>query len=85
MHLHGHDFAILAQMNGTEFNISRGMPELKLNNPPRRDTALLDSDGYLLIAFKPVSAGRCDDKNLGLRLMAGLRTILESGCFIVTS
>lgn len=54
MHLHGHDFAILAQLNGTEFNKSRGAPDLKLSNPPRRDTALLDSDGYLLIAFKPV-------------------------------
>lgn len=54
MHLHGHDFAVLAQLNGEQFNFTTGLPPLNLHNPPRRDTVLLDSDGILVIAFKPV-------------------------------
>lgn len=51
IHLHGHDFYILAQGNGT-FN---GMTNTI--NPPRRDTALLHSYGYLIVAFKTDNPG----------------------------
>jgi FtsP/CotA-like multicopper oxidase with cupredoxin domain len=52
IHLHGHDFFILAQgvnpWDGTT---------LSTTNPPRRDTALLQSNGYLLIAFETDNPG----------------------------
>jgi len=47
IHLHGHDFFFLAQGAGT-YNSS---VMLNLENPPRRDTAMLPSTGYLVIAF----------------------------------
>jgi FtsP/CotA-like multicopper oxidase with cupredoxin domain len=48
IHLHGHDFYILAQGSGTydSANVT-----LELTNPPRRDVAMLPGDGYLVIAF----------------------------------
>lgn len=47
VHLHGHDFWILAQGPGTySSNVT-----LNLVNPPRRDTALMPGAGYLVIAF----------------------------------
>ncbi|KAF2212680.1 hypothetical protein CERZMDRAFT_40654, partial [Cercospora zeae-maydis SCOH1-5] len=49
IHLHGHDFVILAQIDrqwdGT-------VPMMNTDNPPRRDTALLYAGGYLALAFK---------------------------------
>lgn len=46
-HLHGHDFVILAQ--GDE----KYTPDVKLNlnNPTRRDVAMLPIGGYVVIAF----------------------------------
>ncbi|KAJ5663179.1 Cupredoxin [Penicillium longicatenatum] len=51
IHLHGHDFYILAQGNGTFNGITNTI------NPPRRDTALLHNHGYLIIAFKTDNPG----------------------------
>ncbi|KAJ6088585.1 hypothetical protein N7486_009846 [Penicillium sp. IBT 16267x] len=53
IHLHGHDFYILAQGNST--NTFNGVTNTI--NPPRRDTALLHTKGYLLIAFKTDNPG----------------------------
>lgn len=53
IHLHGHDFLILAQGTGTYSSSIT----LNLDNPPRRDTAMLPSSGYLVIAFKTDNPG----------------------------
>lgn len=59
MHLHGHDFHVLAQGAGL-YNDS--IP-LNLVNPPRRDTAIMPHDpangqgGYLVVAFKSDNPG----------------------------
>jgi len=47
IHLHGHDFYILAQDTGTYSSSTT----LNLSNPPRRDVAMLPGSGYLVIAF----------------------------------
>ncbi|CAD0085750.1 unnamed protein product, partial [Aureobasidium vineae] len=47
IHLHGHDFMILAQGSG-DYSSS----DLNLSNPPRRDVAILPDSGYLVLAFK---------------------------------
>ncbi|KAK0723520.1 multicopper oxidase-domain-containing protein [Lasiosphaeria miniovina] len=54
MHLHGHDFALLAQGND-----SSKLPDVKLkfDNPPRRDVVLLPSNGYVVVAFKADNPG----------------------------
>ena len=53
IHLHGHDFFILAQGSGTySSSIS-----LSLTNPPRRDVAMLPASGYLVIAFQTDNPG----------------------------
>ena len=57
MHLHGHDFAILAQSNETYPGWENVTDHLILDNPPRRDVALLPSNGYLVIAFKADNPG----------------------------
>ena len=49
IHLHGHDFWVLASGSGT---YSSASPTLNTSNPPRRDTAMLPGAGYLVIAFK---------------------------------
>ncbi|KAF2151547.1 multicopper oxidase [Myriangium duriaei CBS 260.36] len=49
MHLHGHDFVVLAQANDT-FDPSK--VKFTHQNPPRRDVALLPVNGYLIIAFQ---------------------------------
>ncbi|MCJ1287871.1 hypothetical protein MMC26_007223 [Xylographa opegraphella] len=54
IHLHGHDFAILEQ---SEKPYQIGVLNLKLDNPPRRDVALLPADGYLVLAFKSDNPG----------------------------
>ncbi|KAF4487290.1 Dihydrogeodin oxidase [Colletotrichum fructicola] len=51
MHIHGHDFVILAQST-KEFNGTVEIDEKTFDNPARRDVALLPVDGYLLIAFQ---------------------------------
>jgi FtsP/CotA-like multicopper oxidase with cupredoxin domain len=53
IHLHGHDFYVLAQGNGTydSSDIS------SLTNPPRRDTAMLPATGYLVVAFQSNNPG----------------------------
>lgn len=48
IHLHGHDFYILAQAASATFDSSVA---LNLQNPPRRDVATLPASGYLVIAF----------------------------------
>lgn len=53
IHLHGHDFYILAQGNGT-YNSS---DISTLVNPPRRDTAMLYATGYLVLAFQSNNPG----------------------------
>lgn len=54
MHLHGHDFYVLAQGSGPYLP---GLVELKTDNPPRRDTVTLLGDGYAVIAFKSDNPG----------------------------
>ncbi|KAG0155954.1 hypothetical protein PDIDSM_3127 [Penicillium digitatum] len=56
IHLHGHDFSILAQGQP-----GPGKPQwdgsIITQNPPRRDTAVLAGSGWLLIAFKTNNPG----------------------------
>ncbi|RSL57610.1 hypothetical protein CEP54_008216 [Fusarium duplospermum] len=57
LHLHGHDFALLAQGNdSTLLNKTNGVT-LKFDNPPRRDVALIPAGGYLVVAFKADNPG----------------------------
>lgn len=53
IHLHGHDFFILAQGQGTYTDDVT----LTTDNPPGRDTAMLPSQGYLVIAFETDNPG----------------------------
>ncbi|KAF2203618.1 hypothetical protein GQ43DRAFT_411263 [Delitschia confertaspora ATCC 74209] len=53
IHLHGHDFFIMAQGSGT---YSPSTP-LQFKNPPRRDTALMPGGGFLVIAFVTENPG----------------------------
>ncbi|KAF1952557.1 hypothetical protein CC80DRAFT_527823 [Byssothecium circinans] len=53
IHLHGHDFFIIAQGSG-EYSDS---VQLNLDNPPRRDTAMLPASGFLAIAFETDNLG----------------------------
>ncbi|KAK6393792.1 hypothetical protein LTR65_002169 [Meristemomyces frigidus] len=50
IHLHGHDFVILAQEDSAWDG--KTIPEMQHLNPPRRDVALLYSGGYLALGFK---------------------------------
>jgi FtsP/CotA-like multicopper oxidase with cupredoxin domain len=54
IHLHGHDFALLQQIEDEDF--PNGL-NLKVNNPPRRDVVLLPNNGYAVIAFKTDNPG----------------------------
>lgn len=54
MHLHGHDFYVLAQGRGP---FVPGLVKLNTDNPPRRDTASLYGNGYTVIAFKTDNPG----------------------------
>ncbi|EEU37368.1 uncharacterized protein NECHADRAFT_86298 [Fusarium vanettenii 77-13-4] len=56
LHLHGHDFALLAQGNDST-RLGKGEVTLKFDNPPRRDVALIPSGGYLVVAFKADNPG----------------------------
>ncbi|KAH7127781.1 Cupredoxin [Dactylonectria estremocensis] len=53
IHLHGHDFFILAQGTGTYSS----SVTLNLDNPPRRDTAMLPASGYLVMAWETDNPG----------------------------
>ncbi|KAJ0163019.1 Laccase-1 [Colletotrichum tanaceti] len=53
IHLHGHDFWILAQGKGS---YTSDVP-LKTDNPPRRDTAMLPAAGYLVMAWDTDNPG----------------------------
>ncbi|KAL0938056.1 laccase-1 precursor [Colletotrichum truncatum] len=53
IHLHGHDFFILAQGSGTYSS----SVTLNTSNPPRRDTALLPASGYLVMAWETDNPG----------------------------
>ncbi|KAF7922626.1 uncharacterized protein EAE98_008152 [Botrytis deweyae] len=51
IHLHGHDFYIVAQ-EADVFSPEKSPAKFNLVNPPRRDVAALPGNGYLAIAFK---------------------------------
>ncbi|WYZ45663.1 hypothetical protein EsH8_VIII_000979 [Colletotrichum jinshuiense] len=53
IHLHGHDFFVLAQGTGTYSSSIT----LNTSNPPRRDTAMLPSSGYLVMAWETDNPG----------------------------
>lgn len=53
IHLHGHDFFILAQDTGTYSS----SVTLNTSNPPRRDTAMLPANGYLVMAWETDNPG----------------------------
>jgi FtsP/CotA-like multicopper oxidase with cupredoxin domain len=53
IHLHGHDFYVIAQGTGT---YSTDVT-VNLDNPPRRDTAMLPASGYLVLAFETNNPG----------------------------
>lgn len=48
IHLHGHDFWVLAAGYG---NVTTADLQLNVTNAPRRDVAMVPGDGYLVIAF----------------------------------
>ncbi|EFY85484.1 laccase Lcc4 [Metarhizium acridum CQMa 102] len=54
IHLHGHDFFVLAQGSGT---YSSSTVTLNTDNPARRDTALLPASGYLVLAWQTDNPG----------------------------
>lgn len=53
IHLHGHDFFVLASGSGTYSS----SVSLNQANPPRRDTALLPAAGFLVLAFETDNPG----------------------------
>ncbi|KAK6344394.1 hypothetical protein TWF696_008030 [Orbilia brochopaga] len=56
IHLHGHDFVILAQVTGAQYD-PHNPPEFDTTNPARRDTATLPGSGYLVIGFQAKNPG----------------------------
>jgi len=54
LHLHGHDFVILAQST-TEFDPNNYT--VSTQNPARRDVAMLPANGYLIIGFQTDNPG----------------------------
>ncbi|KAF0325838.1 hypothetical protein GQ607_006970 [Colletotrichum asianum] len=58
IHLHGHDFAILREVDDELWDPTTYDPtKNNLNNPPRRDVVLLPSQGYVVIGFKTDNPG----------------------------
>jgi FtsP/CotA-like multicopper oxidase with cupredoxin domain len=55
IHLHGHDFFVLAQQANAVWN--GNISTLNMNNPIRRDTATLPALGYLVLAFESDNPG----------------------------
>ena len=56
MHLHGHDFSLLGQGNGT-FDARGMMGLLKFENSTCRDVAMLGAQGWTVIAFETNNPG----------------------------
>lgn len=56
IHLHGHDFSILAQ-GSSEAGQLQWNGSIVTRNPPRRDTAVLAGNGYLFMAFRTNNPG----------------------------
>lgn len=54
MHIHGHDFWVLAQGNGT---YEEGAVDLQLVDSPRRDTVQVQGHGYAVVAFRTDNPG----------------------------
>ncbi|KAK8193583.1 multicopper like protein [Phyllosticta capitalensis] len=57
IHLHGHDFAVLAQRSHPYNEDKDPLTRFSLDNPPRRDTVWVPSNGYVALAFKPDNPG----------------------------
>lgn len=55
IHLHGHDFFVLAQKENAVWN--GDISTLHMDNPVRRDTATLPALGYLVLAFESDNPG----------------------------
>ncbi|KAI1269783.1 multicopper oxidase [Xylariaceae sp. FL1019] len=56
IHLHGSDFVILAQSDQA-WNETTSPSLFNFDNPPRRDTAFVQRNGFLAIAFRPDNPG----------------------------
>ncbi|KAH7406828.1 multicopper oxidase-domain-containing protein [Phaeosphaeria sp. MPI-PUGE-AT-0046c] len=88
IHLHGHDFYVLAQGTG---NWTGDISSLKTDNPIRRDTATLPGSGYLVLAFESDNPGawlmHCHipfhiSGGLGIQFLERADEIKPSGSFI---
>ncbi|KAG9675976.1 laccase-like multicopper oxidase, partial [Aureobasidium melanogenum] len=56
IHLHGHDFYVLGAKENSVYTNDQAS-ELNFNNPPRRDTAMLPTAGWLVLAFETNNPG----------------------------
>ncbi|KAI0134366.1 multicopper like protein [Xylariales sp. AK1849] len=56
LHLHGTDFAVLAQET-VPWDPVTGPSFFKYDNPPRRDTVMLPHGGFVALAFRPNNPG----------------------------
>lgn len=56
MHLHGSDFAVLAQET-VAWDPATGPGFFNYDNPPRRDTVMLPHTGFVALAFRPNNPG----------------------------
>jgi len=56
IHLHGHDFYLLGTAAATTFSDSK-VSSLNFVNPPRRDVAMLQATGYLVLGFPTDNPG----------------------------
>lgn len=56
IHLHGHDAYILGEGTGT-FSVANNFNQLNFNNPPRRDVAMLQGGGWLILAYPTDNPG----------------------------
>ncbi|KAI4726487.1 hypothetical protein E4T49_05757 [Aureobasidium sp. EXF-10728] len=56
IHLHGHDFYVLGAKENSNYTNDQAS-ELNFKNPPRRDTAMLPTQGWLVIAFETNNPG----------------------------
>ncbi|AEO64812.1 multicopper like protein [Thermothielavioides terrestris NRRL 8126] len=56
LHLHGSDFAVLAQET-VPWDPATGPSLFKYDNPPRRDTVMLPHTGFVALAFRPSNPG----------------------------
>lgn len=59
IHLHGHDFYLLGQTNGSNTGTftAADIPRLNFVNPPRRDVAMLPASAWIVIAFDTDNPG----------------------------